>query len=139
MRALLAILCQLATLTIAQDREYKIWDASYGNLICFSCSLDFRWKRFNGRDPCLGLYEPLNKTNLVRCGQNEIFCKEDFLTGNGVLWTVHRQCTAICYAGCRPRGFGITHTTCTRCCTKHGCNSSPPDQLGSGYQSKKRN
>ncbi|XP_053648064.2 uncharacterized protein [Cherax quadricarinatus] len=99
-----------------------------GNLTCYSCKLDFRKAVYQWNHPCLGRHHGMNVSAdyLVACGPNDIFCRVERTEVNGVLITLTRECTDVCYFGCRPKGFGISYESCAKCCTIHACNDMYP-------------
>ncbi|XP_042211079.1 uncharacterized protein LOC121858626 [Homarus americanus] len=99
-----------------------------GNLTCFSCKLDFRKSPYEWSHPCLGRHNGLNVSRdyLVRCGPNDLYCRAERTEVNGVLISLTRECTDICYFGCRPKGFGISSESCAKCCSSNACNDMYP-------------
>lgn len=45
---------------------------------------------------------------------------------NGVLTMLTRECSKGCHFGCRPKGFGISYETCSKCCQSDFCNHVYP-------------
>ncbi|XP_071538428.1 uncharacterized protein [Panulirus ornatus] len=99
-----------------------------GNLTCYSCKLDFRKSAYKWDHPCLGRHNGLNVSTeyLVVCGPNDFFCRAERTEVNGVLITLTRECTDVCYIGCRPKGFGIGYEACAKCCNTDRCNHMYP-------------
>lgn len=99
-----------------------------GNLICYSCKLDFRKKPYEWNHPCLGRHSNfrVSELNLVHCGPNDTSCRVERTEVNGVLIMLKRECTDLCYDSCRPKGFGIKYELCERCCSTDRCNDFYP-------------
>ncbi|XP_069157504.1 uncharacterized protein [Procambarus clarkii] len=99
-----------------------------GNLTCYSCKLDFRKSPYEWDHPCLGRHNGRNVSDeyLVACGLKDIYCRVERTEVNGVLITLTRECTDVCYFGCRPKGFGISQESCAKCCSIHACNHIYP-------------
>ncbi|KAK8397370.1 hypothetical protein O3P69_004827 [Scylla paramamosain] len=102
-----------------------------GSLMCYSCKLDFRKAEYDWSHPCLGRHNGLNVSTdyLVPCGPKDLYCKAERMEVNGVLIYLARECTDTCHFGCRPRGFGISYETCSKCCQTSACNHMYPPSL----------
>ncbi|XP_045128277.1 uncharacterized protein LOC123514415 [Portunus trituberculatus] len=101
---------------------------SGGNLICYSCKLDFRKKDYEKDHPCLGRHgnSRVSEDYAVPCGPNDTFCRVERTEVNGVLTMLRRECTETCHMSCRLRGFGINTEVCEFCCTDDRCNHMYP-------------
>ncbi|KAK8397324.1 hypothetical protein O3P69_004787 [Scylla paramamosain] len=99
-----------------------------GNLICYSCKLDFRKKDYEKDHPCLGHHGNSNVSEdyAVSCGPNDTFCRVERTEVNGVLTVLRRECTDTCHMSCRLRGFGINNEVCEFCCKYDKCNHMYP-------------
>ncbi|XP_042860793.1 uncharacterized protein LOC122246334 [Penaeus japonicus] len=113
----------------ARDDENFLQEVTQGSLACYSCSLDFRKKKYEWDHPCLGRHRDseVNKTYLVICGPNDRYCRAERTEVNGVLVRLTRECSEVCYYGCRPKGFGINSEACAQCCETNGCNNMYPE------------
>ncbi|CAG0904521.1 unnamed protein product [Darwinula stevensoni] len=111
--------------------EFRLDDIVPGNLSCFACNLDFREFEYDMDHPCLGRHTPLDRAYVVRCGIKDRYCKVEVTQVNGVLTQLRRECTEVCYYGCRLRGFGIRNLVCSQCCNRHGCNRDFPTAAAS--------
>ncbi|KAG0722391.1 hypothetical protein GWK47_006059 [Chionoecetes opilio] len=98
------------------------------NLICYSCRLDFRKRAYKKDHPCLGRHGNLRVSEdyAVPCGPNATYCRVERTEVNGVLTMLRRECSQLCYQGCRLRGFGINNEVCEKCCTNNRCNHMYP-------------
>ncbi|KAK7084792.1 hypothetical protein SK128_007054 [Halocaridina rubra] len=111
-----------------EEDESDLVAVKPGNLSCYTCQLDFRKKQYETNHPCLGRHDGLkvNEDFLVSCGPRDFYCRAERTEVNGVLITLVRECSNVCYYGCRPKGFGISYESCAECCTSHGCNNMYP-------------
>ncbi|XP_053648202.1 uncharacterized protein [Cherax quadricarinatus] len=99
-----------------------------GNLICYSCKLDFRKRHYEWDHPCLGRHNNhrVSDNYLVNCGPNDTICRVERTEVNGILIMLKRECTSLCYDSCRPKGFGINYELCETCCESDACNYNYP-------------
>ncbi|KAG7175029.1 hypothetical protein Hamer_G015239 [Homarus americanus] len=103
-----------------------------GNLICYSCKLDFRKQQYQWNHPCLGRHNHSKVSDdfLVNCGPTDTLCRVERTEVNGVLIMLRRECSNSCYNNCRPKGFGINYEVCERCCKTDACNHIYPASSG---------
>ncbi|XP_027210349.2 uncharacterized protein [Penaeus vannamei] len=132
-RRTLMLICVLLSSVMVRPQSRDDGDflvsVTQGNLACYSCTLDFRKSEYVWDHPCLGRHRDseVNKTYLVVCGPNDRYCRAERTEVNGVLVKLTRECSEVCYYGCRPKGFGINSEACAQCCDSNGCNNMYPE------------